>query len=198
MHTISSILPRDPLWGAGSVAVLPCPLESGASSSGMLEDLAPLCFLRSMPASLGDHHRVPGPPPHAGTLPGRGRGEVEGAGAPPQETNSGSTLVPATLFLLFSHRGTFSFFLSSFLPPSLPSSLFFFFFFFNFESENNSSASSCMLPTPVYYTRERSLSLPTVLVIYCSMTSHFQNSPIKHIFSFGLGLPDKVLWIFYL
>ena len=88
------------------------------------------------------------------------------------------------------------FFLSSFLPPSLPSSLFFVFFFLNFESENNSSASSCMLPTPVYYTRERSLSLPTVLALYCSMTNHFQNSPIKHIFSFGLGLPDKVLWIF--
>lgn len=95
-----------------------------------------LCFLRSMPASLWDHHRVPGPPPHAGTLPGRGRGEGEGAGAPPQETNSGSTLVPATLFLLFSNRGNFSFFLSFlslFLPSSLPSFLFVFcFFFFKF------------------------------------------------------------------
>lgn len=95
-----------------------------------------LCFLRSMPASLWDHHRVPGPPPHAGTLPGRGRREGEGAGAPPQESNSGSTLVPATLFLLFSHRGNFSFFLSFlslFLPSSLPSFLFVFcFFFFKF------------------------------------------------------------------
>ena len=66
----------------------------------------------------------------------RGRGGGEGAGASPQETNSGSALVPATLFLLFSHRGNFSFFLSFlalFLPSSsLPSSLFLFLFLFFF------------------------------------------------------------------
>ena len=199
--------------GAGSVAVLPCPSKSEAplplsqprvkTSFPLLSEIDACIYVRplSCPAPRQNAPRAPASPAHLHMqglcLEEGGEGGGNQCSSPSLGNQQQLSSSPSPFISPFLPSRK-SFFLSFFLPPSLPPSIPSYLPFFLSRLRTTALPSDCRPPNPVYYTRERFLSLPTVPVIYCCMTNHFQNSHIKHTFSFGLGLPDKVLQIFYL
>ena len=119
-----------PLWGAGSV--LPCPLESGASSSDVLEDLASPCFLRSM-LHLSETTIVS--PAHLhmqGLCPGEG-GEEGRELEPLLRKPTAAQLLSRPLYFSFSPTEEISLSFSPFLLPSFLPPPFLLLFFFKFR-----------------------------------------------------------------